>query len=139
MLSNLLVRSLHIYSMMQPSSEAQRVSQALQVDFDRILSNVLKKYYFFPGFTLLLGSLLQSVSNTKRRAIFPPGMVASLYLVRRRGEGYILDDIGLSGIDGNDSFSGNTPGFLTYLTQLLEHPERFRYLHFRSAAIYGRC
>jgi len=124
MLPNLLrAFSAHL-SMMEPLSEARHTSQTLQLDFDRILCNLLKKYYSFPGFTLLLGSLLQSVSNTKERPIFPPGMVASLYLVRRRGEGYILDDIGFSGIDGTDSFLGNTPEFLTYLSQLLENPER---------------
>ena len=50
-------------------------------------------------------------------------MVASLYLVRQRGEGYILDDIGLSGIIGNHAYIGGTLEFLTYLTQLLENPE----------------
>jgi hypothetical protein len=120
----LLMRFLHIYSIMQPSSEACRVSQTLQVDFDRILCDVLEKYYSFPGVTLLLGSLLHRIINTKQTPVYPPGLVASLYLVRQQGEGYILDDIGFSGIVGINSYRPDTLEFLTYLTQLLENPER---------------
>jgi len=121
---DILVYSLRIHFMMQPTSEADHISRTLQVDFDRSFCNLLKKYYSFPGFTLLLGSLLRSASNKKQRRIFPLGMVTSFYLVRRRGEGYIIDDIGFSGIVGTDSFLGNIPELLTYLTQLLENPER---------------
>ena len=123
MSSYLAMRFLHTYSMMQPSSEAHRISQTLQVDLDRILCDVLEKYYSFPGFTLLLGSLLHRI-NIKQPYVFPPGMVASLCLVRQCGGGHILDDIEFSGIDGIDSFLEGTRGFLTYLTQLLENPER---------------
>ena len=118
------MRFLHIHSTMQPLSEAHRVSQTLQVDLDRILCDVLEKYHSFPGFALLLGSLLHPIFNTKQLPTFPPGMVASLYLVRHRGERYILDDIGFSGISGINSFVPGTPEFLIYLTQLLENPER---------------
>ena len=120
MLSYLLIHSLHIHSMMQPSSEANQISQTLQVDFDRILCDVLKKYHSFPGFTLLLGSLKNITLHSP-----PSGMVAYLNLVRRRGEGYLLDDMGFSGIDTEvGMFVTGTPEFLTYLIQLLENPER---------------
>jgi hypothetical protein len=118
------MHSLNIYSMMQPSSEANNVSQTLQVDFDRILCNVLEKYHYFPGFTLLLGGLFTDV---KIQQPLPPGMVAYFYLVRQRGEGYLLDDIGLSDIGAGPGVYGyvsGTPEFLTYLIQLLENHER---------------
>jgi len=83
MSSYLPMHFLRIYSMTQPLSEAHRVSQTLQVDFDRILCDVLEKYHSFPGFTLLLGSLLHPIVNTKQLPVFPPRMVASLYLVRQ--------------------------------------------------------
>ena len=115
---------LHIYSMMQPLSKVHHISQTLRVDFDRILCDVLAKYHAFPGFALLLGGLLQSIINTNQLTMFPPGMVAFLYLVRQRQEGYILDDIGFSGVLGSNSCVPATPEFLTYLSQLLETPER---------------
>jgi hypothetical protein len=98
---------------MQPSSEANQISQTLQVDFDRILCNVLEKYDSFPGFTLLLGSLFPSIKNMRLYSS-PPGMVAYLNLVRRRGEGYFLDDIGFSGINEAGGYLSGTPEFLTY-------------------------
>ena len=124
MSSSLPMHFLHNYSMMQPSSIAHRVFQTLQVDLDRILCDVLEKYYSFPGVTLLLGSFLHRIITIKQTSLFPPGMVASLYLLRQRGEGHILDAIGLSGIVGINSFSNRTAEFLTYLSQLLENPER---------------
>jgi hypothetical protein len=123
MLLYLLIHSLHIHYMIQATSEADHIFRTLQVDFDRILSNVLEKYHTFPGFTLLLGGLLQFIINIKPQDTYPPGMVAYLCLVRRQGEGYILDDIGFRGINGSRATLG-TPEFLTYLTQLLENPER---------------
>jgi len=116
------MRSLHIYSIMQPSSEAQHI-QTHQMDFDRIICNVLEKYHSFPGFTLLLGSLFPSIEDIKQLN-FPPGMVTYLYLVRQRGEGYLLNDIGFSGIIDVQGCGSGTEEFLTYLTQLLENPER---------------
>jgi hypothetical protein len=109
--------------MMQPSSEANKISQTLQVDFDRILCNMLEKYHSFPGFTLLLGSIFPSVKD-KNQLDFPPGMVAYLNLVRRRGEGYLLDDMKFSGITQVDEWVHGTQEFLIYLAQLLENPER---------------
>ena len=106
---------LHIYSMMQPSSEVNQISQTLQVDFDRILCNVLEKYHSFPGFALLLGSLLQSMNITQGYP-FPLGMVTYLNLVRQRGEGHLLDDIGFSGMTEAHGYVTGTPKFLIYLT-----------------------
>ena len=113
---------------MQPISKADHIYQTLQADFDRILCDVLEKYHTIPGFTLLLGGLLQFIMNMniKEQHTYPPGMAAYLYLVRERGEGYILYDIGLSepGDSGIHGIAGKgTHQFLTYLTQLLENPE----------------
>ena len=124
MLSYLLMNYLHIYSAMQPSSEVNQISQTLQVNFDRILCNILGKYHSFPGFALLLGSVLQSMNINQQGSWFSSGMVAYLNLVRRRGEGYLLDDIGFSGILSPRECKTGTQEFLTYLTQLLEKPER---------------
>ena len=60
----------------------------------------------------------------KQEPKYPPGMVAYLCLVRRRGEGHILDDIGFRGIVAIYGSTPGTPEFSTYLTQLLENPER---------------
>ena len=121
-LSYLLMRSLHIYSIMQPSFEAHHI-QTHQIALDRIVCNVLEKYHSFPGFTLLLGSLFPFIEGIKQ-FIFPPGMVAYFFLVRQRGEGYLLDDIKFSGITQVEECVGGTQEFLHYLTQLLENPER---------------
>ena len=57
------------------------------------------------------------------------GMVASLYLIRQRGEGHILDDTGLFGANGISNVQAvyllpGTPEFFSYLTRFLESPER---------------
>jgi hypothetical protein len=106
---------------MQPSPEVNNISQTLQFDLDRILCNVLEKYHSFPGFTLLLGSLLPSIKDIKQLT-FLPGKVAYLNLIHRRGE-YLLDDI-RSSVAEVHLFVNGIPEFLTYLTQLLENPER---------------
>jgi hypothetical protein len=125
MLSCSLMHSQCIHSFMQPSSEANQIFQTHQVDFDRVLCNVLEKYDSFPGFTLLLGSLF-NFTSIKNMSIFssPPGMIAYLNLVRRRGEGYLLDAIGFSGINEAGGSMTGTLDFLTYLMELLENPER---------------
>ena len=93
-----------------------------------MLCNVLEKYHLFPGSTLLLGSLCQYVS-TKYSYTLGAGIVASSTLVRQRGEGCILDDIGLFGANGmSPCIQGiyvlpNTLELLSYLTELLESPE----------------
>ena len=109
---------------MQPFPEADHISRAFQSDFDRMLCHVLDRYYSSPGFTLLLGSLLQHLNFKHPGFIFPPGMVAALYLVRQQGEWHIVDDMGLSGIiTTNDTIIG-TVDFLAYFIELLENPER---------------
>jgi hypothetical protein len=123
MSSYLPLRLLYIYSMMQPSSEAHHVSHGLFKLTSTEFSVMSRQSILF--FSLLLGSLLQSTIDTNQLPVFAPGISATLYLIRQRGEGYILDDIGLSGLAGIDSFATRrTPEFLTYLTQLLGNPER---------------
>jgi len=123
MLSMLPMRSLYIYSMMQSLPEADRIWRIFQADFDRMLCNILEKYHSYPGFALLLGSILQ-YRDIKHQSIFPSGMVALLYLVRQQGEGHILDDTGLSGIYASNFPGIGTEAFFTYFTELLENSER---------------
>ena len=90
-----------------------------------MLCNALEKYQSCPGFTLLLGSVLQYTNFTHRFYHYPPGLVAFLCLVRQQGEGHILDDTGFSGIA--ETYHGGPPGtteFLNYFIELLENPER---------------
>ena len=114
----------HIHYVMQPSPEADHISQNFQANFDRMLRNALEKYHSCPGFTLLLGSILQYRNIKQRLLLFPPGLVASLYLVRQQREGHILDDIGLSGICTPTLRVTGTEEFLAYFVELLENPER---------------
>jgi hypothetical protein len=113
--------------MIQPLSEADHICQNLQVHFDRMLCNVLEKYYLFSGFTLLLGSLCQH-ANLKLTPGLGPGMVASSYLIRQWGEGHILDETGFLGAYGiypdNQSIFllPGTQEFFNYLTGFLENP-----------------
>jgi len=81
----------------------------------------MEKHYSSPGFTLLLGSIPQYPKFKTRSGFYTRGpLVAFLYLVRQQGEGYILDDIGFSGLFDRIPDDG---GFLTYLSELLENPE----------------
>jgi len=89
-----------------------------------MLCNTLEKHQFSPGFTLLLGSILYRNVKQSSDVLFPPGLVASLYLFRQQGEGYILDDVGFSGISEPYGQIGNNKEFLTHFTELLENPER---------------
>ena len=108
---------------MQPLPEADQIWRTFQADFDRMLYNTLQKYHSYPGFALLLGSILQ-YRNLKRQFFFPDGMVAYLYLIRQQEEGHILDDMGFSGIvSTNDELTGTTE-FIAYLIRLLENPNR---------------
>ena len=91
-----------------------------------MLCNALDKYQSCPGFALLLGSPLQYMTLKHQVITFPPGMVASLYLVRQQGEGHILDDTGLAGIHTPNAQVYGTDEFLTYLIELLENPGRSR-------------
>jgi len=103
---------------MQPSPEAHHISQTFQADFDRMLFNTLERYHSSPGFTLILGNILQYTSLKQPSTFFPPGLVAFLYSVRQQGEGRILDDMGLSGIAAAYGEFG-AEEFLTYFKQLL--------------------
>ena len=109
---------------MQPSPEAYHISQNFQVDFDKVLCNALEKHHSSPGFTLLLGSILQYRNLKQLYVGFPPGLVAYLYLVRQQGKGHILDDMGFSGITETRGGVYGTKEFLLYFTDLLENPER---------------
>ena len=117
------MHSLYIYSMMQPLPEADQIWRTFQADFERMLCNTLEKYHSYPGFALLLGSILQ-YRNVKHQSIFPPGMVALLYLVRQQGEGHILDDMGLSGIYASNSPVIGAEAFFTYFIDLLRNTAR---------------
>jgi hypothetical protein len=93
-----------------------------------MLCDILGKYHRFPGFALLLGSLLRyRMMNTKDSVSIARGITASLYLVRQR-QGDILDDIGFSGIGPATPHGFITQGgahkFLPYLAELLENPRR---------------
>ena len=115
--------------MTQPFPEADHICETLQVQFDRMLRNILEKYHSFPGFTLLLGSLFQYTSATQPYTC-GAGIVASSYLIRKRGEGVILDETGLSGANGirsQDKYIYLLPGtreFFSYLAGFLENPDR---------------
>jgi len=110
--------------MTQPFPEADRISQTVQANFDKILCNALEKYHSYPGFTLLLGGILQYTNTRHRSSFVPPGLVTSLCLVRRQGEGHILDDMGFSGIIATNGGARGTAEFLTYFIGFLEDPER---------------
>ena len=105
-------------SLTQPFSEAGHISSTFQVDFDRMLCNILEKYYSSPGFSLRLGSILQ-YRNARRPFALLHGIFASSYRVRRPGEGHILDVI-----YSRYGFTPGTSGFFTYFGELLENPGR---------------
>jgi hypothetical protein len=80
-----------------------------------MLCEALEKYYSFPGFTLLLGSLF----HTKLAGLGDPGshlhlMEAHLYMIRHWGDGHIIED---SGFPGDWDYA-------EYFVELLESPER---------------
>jgi len=109
---------------MQPFPEADDISRTFQADFDRMLFDALEKYNSHPGFSLLLGSILQYRNIKYRFSKYPPGLVASLHLIRQQGEGHILEDTGFSGIAGINSERPGNSAFLSYFIELLENPER---------------
>jgi hypothetical protein len=101
-----------------------------------MLRNILIKHHSFPGFALLLGSLLQYTKAENPYALLPE-MISFLYLGRQRGEGYIFDDTGFSGLMTIHSHTGalektGTLEFLTYFAKLLENPERSETLVFNQ-------
>ena len=123
---HLCILYIFIYSTTQPLSEANDLCHTLQVDLDKVLCDVLEKYQSFPGFALLLGSFLWYTSSYQDNTmlLFPSAMVAFIYVVRQKGEGHILDDIGLSGYISTGGCEIGTPEFLSYLSELLENNER---------------
>ena len=118
------MRSLYIYYMIQSFPEANHIYQTCEASFDRLLCNALEKYHSRPGFALLLGTILQYAKFQHLSFIFPPGLVASLYLLREGGNWDILDDMGFSGSITNFGALPDTPQFFTYFIELLENPER---------------
>jgi hypothetical protein len=80
-----------------------------------MLCEALEKYYSFPGFTLLLGSLF----HTKLAGLGTLGsrfhsMEVHLYMIRYWGDGHIIEDSGFP----RDS------DYADYFVELLESPER---------------
>ena len=125
---------------MQPFPEADHIYQTVQTDFDKMLCNALEKYHSHPGFTLLLGSILQHTNVKYQFWHFPPGLVASLCLVRQQGEGHILDDNGFSGI--TETYHGGAHGtteFLAYFVQLLENHGTHAFDQHRYATAAKEC
>jgi len=110
--------------MIQSFPEANHIYLSFQADFDRMLCNALEKYHSCSGFALLLGSILQYANFKHPSFYFPPGLVASLYLLRQEGDGDILDDMGFSGILSSFTALPGTPPFFTYFIELLKNPER---------------
>jgi hypothetical protein len=111
-----------MHFMTQPFPEADHLRQNVQVHFDGMLCDVLKKYYSFPRFTLLLGSIcLYMGASEKQLYTLRAGIAASLSLIQKQ-EGYILDVIGFS--RDFPLFLGGTPQYITYFMELLESPER---------------
>jgi len=75
-----------------------------------------------------MGGLLR-YTNAGASLPFLPEIIASLYLGRQRGEGYIFDDTGLSGLrhfyftPGSEYVPG-TAEYLISFAEFLENPER---------------
>jgi len=117
-----------ILSTKQPFAEGDHLFKTLQPGYDRMIRNILEKYHDFPGFALLLGSLLwflRAELRAKRPLYFMPGLMASFYLIRRRGEGCVLDNTGFSAIGSVHSVDDiGILEFLTYFEELLENSER---------------
>jgi hypothetical protein len=94
-----------------------------------MLCNVLEKYHCFPGFALLLGSLLWYTTTDQPIFLIAPGIAASLFFVREQ-QGHILGDVGFSGVwrttSHNYTSQMGTEEFCAYLAELLENPGRSR-------------
>ena len=81
-----LMCSLHTYEFYEIATARSGSHLAdSSIEFDRMLCNVLEKYHSFPGFALLLGSLLRG-ANTGGAYILL-GIIVSSYLARQRGRG----------------------------------------------------
>jgi len=105
-------------SLTQPFSEAAHISLTFQVDFDRMLCDILEKYHSCPGFSLHLGSIVQ-YGNARKPFPLIPGIVASSYLIHQPGEGQILD-----AIYPRSGYLLHNLAFFTYFAELLQNPGR---------------
>jgi len=101
----------------QPFSEAGHISSTFQVDFDRMLCDILEKNYSRPGFSLRLGSFLQ-YRNARKPFPLLHRILAS-YIFRQPGEGHSLDII-----HSRYGFFPGTAPFFAYFADLLENPRR---------------
>jgi len=108
------------YPMKQPLSETAHICQTLQVDFDQIICHVLEKIYSFPGFTLLLGGVLQDITTE------PSTYIAEfLYLVPWHRELDLAGSWKIMGVNIiNCQYSPGKAEFLTYFKEFLQNPER---------------
>ena len=122
--SFLLMCSPFIYYMIQSLPEANHTYHTFQADFDKMLCYALEKYHSCPGSTLLLGGVLQYTNFKPPFLKFPPGLVASFYLLRQEGNGDILDNIGFSGVISSFEELSGTRDFLSYFIEFLENPEQ---------------
>ena len=113
--------------MIQPSSESNHIRRTFQVQFDRMLCNALGKYHHFPGFALLLGTLIQYPNKHRLNLWITPEISAFLYLVRQQ-QGAILDDVSFFGIwqitSGKFGCQYGMDEFCAYFAELLENPDR---------------
>jgi len=101
-----------------------------------MMGNILEKYHNFPGFALLLGSLLwYTNAGDPQTGTHILGIKASSYLIRQQREGHILDDTGFSALWGMQYYpvlgaistshsTTSTLKFLAYFKGILENPER---------------
>ena len=126
---------------MKQLAEADHILQAVRFNCDKMLRNTIAKYHSLPGFALFLAGLLQHArTDTGGVETFFPAIVTSLYLGRRRGEGFIFDETELSALlnsrpQGKMCTTG-TLEFLAYFAELLEDPERSK-THFFDSQSYA--
>ena len=112
-----------MYSTKQPLPEAAPTFQALQVEFDRIVCDVLEKNCSFPGFTLLLGSIFQDMSTGFNSYL--PGIKWFSYLAfQSRDLDFPRFSLILNTHFLNHSFNPGSAMFSTYLREFLENPGR---------------
>jgi hypothetical protein len=104
-------------SLIQPFSEAGHISSTFQVDFDRMLCDIMEKNYSHPGFSLRLGSFLQ-YRNARNPYPLLHRILAS-YIIRQPGEGHMPD-----AIHSRYGFLPATSQFFVYFAELLENPRR---------------
>ena len=104
-------------SLPQPFSEASHISSTFQIDFDRMLCDILEKNYSRPGFSMRLGSFLQYRKASKPFPLLH--RILASYIIRQPGEGHTLDII-----HSRHGFFPGTAPFFVYFAELLENPRR---------------